>query len=126
MADENKGVFIEPSASGPMQKVGRDGVVRPGKLGQAQKGAVTNPGVRHVGTGPSAPSCPFCGGHTLKMRMNVKTGERIYCSNPDCNYDQRTQKGKSTATVNPKTKVISSADPQGASGVKILRQNRVG
>jgi predicted RNA-binding Zn-ribbon protein involved in translation (DUF1610 family) len=119
--------FVEPSASGPVQKVGRDGVVSPGKLGQAQEGSVSNPGVRSVGTAATDPRCPSCGNSSLKMRMNRKAGQRVYCSNPECDYDQGTQNKRGTVTVNPSTKVVSSSrGADGDRGVKVIRQSRSG
>lgn len=124
---EVKSTFVEPSAAGPTQKVGRDGVVNPGKLGQAQEGSVSNPGVRTLGSGATAPRCPACGSNTLKMRMNRKSGERVYCSNPECSYDQSSQKKQGTINVNPETKVVTSRDGvSGDRGVKVLRQSRTG
>jgi hypothetical protein len=124
---EPKSTFVEPSASGPMQKVGRDGVVSPGKLGQAQRGSVSNPGVRTVGTAATDPRCPSCGESSLKIRMNRRAGERVYCSNPKCEYDQATQK-KGTVAVNPTTRVVTARHGVGTdeSGVTVLRQTRQG
>lgn len=129
MAEEKeiRKVFVEPSAAGPTQKVDREGVITPGKLGQPQKGKVLNPGVRSVGTTASSPSCPMCGQHSLKMRMNRPTGKRIYCSNPECNYDQHTQGRTNTLSANPETKIVTPRkESNGGKGVKILRQTRTG
>lgn len=118
MAEEP--IFIEPSAAGPTQKIGADGVVKPGKAHEARPGKVSNPGVRTVGTAATAPRCPQCGNASLKMRMNRKAGQRIYCT--VCPYDQANQdKNAEVVNVNPGTKIVTSRGRE-SGGVKIVKQ----
>jgi hypothetical protein len=42
---------------------------------------------RVVSVGGQEATCPVCKRSTLKMKMNRKVGQRVYCSSPDCNYD---------------------------------------
>lgn len=123
--------FIEPSASGPSQKLENhpDGTVHvtPGKAHEAREGSVSNPGVRTVSSATTGPRCPQCGESSLKMRMNRKAGERVYCSNKNCDYDQVSSVGSGDGRIKPnprvQTKTVNSRG--GASGeetgVKILR-----
>lgn len=42
---------------------------------------------RVVSIGGAEATCPLCRRSTLRMKMNRKAGQRVYCSSPDCNYD---------------------------------------
>lgn len=121
-----KRVFVEPSAAASSSKLvnNEDGTthVVPGKAHEAREGTVTNPGVRSVGGVGSGPQCPVC--HStgkLRMHPNKPEGERVYCINPGCSYDQ--SKNHSGITdVKSKVNVVDTAN-RGGTGVKVLRQS---
>lgn len=114
--EEPVAVFIDPSAGAPKEN--------PLAAATAREGAVVNPGVRTVTVEGSAPSCPRCSQSILKMRMNKKQGQRVYCSNPQCNYDQS---NPNTTDGSLGTKVITNSgrhvSNQGG-GVKIKSNKR--
>lgn len=123
---QEKNVFIEPSAAGPTQKIGADGVITPGSAHEAKEGKVTNAGVRTVSVAHAGPRCPMCNESTLKMRMNRPAGKRAYCSNKSCSYDQGSiQVGVGGIKPNPMTTVIDGRGARGSGevGVKIIKQS---
>jgi hypothetical protein len=123
-------VDVPTSAATSSSKVGADGVVHPGKAHEAKPGAVINKGVRTVGVGAAGgPACPVCGKtNTLKIHMNKKVGERVYCSSPSCSYDQAKVQQHSEGGIhpNPDIRIMDGRgiNPQ-QKGVRILSKNRM-
>jgi hypothetical protein len=61
---------------------------------------------RVVSIGGNDATCPRCRRSTLRMRMNRKVGQRVYCSANDCDYDTaRSQSG--VEVVGRSTNVVS-------------------
>ena len=117
-AHEKKGgVFIDPNSGGRKDPW------------RAREGVVSNPGVRKISS-EIGPRCPVCGQNSLKMHMNRKHGERVYCSNPSCHYDQSKNEQAPDGGVKPNkdVKILDGRNPRPGTerGVKIIRQTRMG
>lgn len=122
MPSDRKPIFVEPSAAGPTQKMvqHKDGTTHiiPGKAHEAREGAVSNPGVRTLGSAKSGPLCPSCRrSGTLRMHPDKPVGQRIYCSSPECGYDQ----AKRNQGLDEKPRSTTKGS---SSGVTILSQHR--
>lgn len=70
---------------------------------------------RTVEVGATGSTCPLCGESTLKADMRRKVN-RIYCSNPECTYDQSDPK-YSSGTGGTGVEVLSRRGAEGAAGV---------